>query len=458
MDKTRIERDSLGEVEVPAEHYWAAQTQRSLEHFRIGREKMPLKVIYALARLKRAAAEANLRAGKLSQEKAEAISSVCSEIIEGKLDAEFPLAVWQTGSGTHSNMNVNEVVATRANMQCGKKLLHPNDDVNMGQSSNDVFPSACHMAAAESLQDELLPELEALEKVFDELSLRYKDLVKIGRTHLQDATPLTLGQEISAWAYMLKTNARQIRAALPGLKRLAIGGTAVGTGVNTFKNFGPEVAEGVSDGAHQYTASDNYFHALTARDSLLFAHGAMTALAANLMKIANDIRFLAMGPRAGLGELRIPANEPGSSIMPGKVNPTQCEQLTMVAVRVMGNQTTAEAAASQGNFQLNVFAPVLIDAFLQSAELLTDGMRMFRIYCAEGLEADEKQIALHVEQSLMLVTALSPEIGYMEAARIAKVAYEENLSLREAALRESKLTEADLDRLLDPKTMVHAKE
>lgn len=452
----RIEKDSLGEIGVPAEHYWGAQTQRSLEHFRIGREKMPLPVVYALAEIKKAAAAANLGRGKLSAEKAGLIRAVCDEILAGDLDAEFPLAVWQTGSGTHTNMNVNEVIANRGNALGGKKILHPNDDVNMGQSSNDVFPSACHMAAAEIIQDELLPAAARLAEVFGGLSERYARLVKIGRTHLQDATPLTLGQEISAWQYMLEVNQKQLQLALPGLHQLAIGGTAVGTGVNTFKDFGPEVAAAVSKPGHVYQSSENLFHALTARDHLVFAHGAMDALAANLMKIANDIRFLGMGPRAGLAELILPANEPGSSIMPGKVNPTQCEQLTMVAARVMGNHQTVTIAASQGNFQLNVYAPVLIDTFLQSAGLLADGIKAFTEYCAEGLKANETEIKAHVEKSLMLVTALSPVIGYMEAARIAKLAYTENLTLRESCLRETKLTAAELDSLLDPAKMVEA--
>lgn len=451
---TRTEKDSLGEIEVPAEHYWGAQTQRSLEHFAIGSEKIPLRVIRALARLKQAAAQVNWKAGKLTEEKYRLIDKACGQIIRGERDAEFPLAVWQTGSGTQSNMNVNEVIANLGNEKAGRKVLHPNDDVNMGQSSNDIFPSACYMAAAESVQDELLPQIAALAEVFKQKSEEYKDLVKIGRTHLQDATPLTLGQEISAWTCMLESSTEQLRQSLQGLHKLAVGGTAVGTGVNTFPGFGSEVAALVSTDEHHYTSHENSFYALTARDALVFAHGALSALAANLMKIANDIRFLAMGPRAGLGELIIPANEPGSSIMPGKVNPTQCEQLTMIAVRVMGNQTTVEMAASQGNFQLNVFAPVLIHTFLQSVVLLKDGMHMFRVYCAEGLKADPDKIREHLNSSLMLVTALSPHIGYMKAAEIAKKAYEENLSLREAALRETELTAEELDKYLDPSAMI----
>ncbi len=451
---TRIEKDSMGEIEVPANAYWGAQTERSRQHFAIGQDLMPLPVVYALAELKQAAAKVNSRAGKLSPDKASVIDEVCLEILAGRHDKEFPLPVWQTGSGTHSNMNVNEVITNRGNELAAAKLIHPNDDVNMGQSSNDIFPSACHVAAARSLHGGLLPAMKALEAVFEALAVEYKDLVKIGRTHLQDATPLTLGQEISAWAKMLSQNRRQIEAALPDLQILAIGGTAVGTGVNTFRGFGDLVAEELSNQGLEFTASDNAFHALTSRDALLFAHGAVNALAANLLKIANDIRMLGMGPRAGLSELILPANEPGSSIMPGKVNPTQCEQLSMVCVEVMGNQTTISIAASQGNFQLNVYTPVIIHNFLRSAELLTDSLHMFTHYCASGLKANQAKIQANLEQSLMLVTALSPKLGYEAAAKIAKLAFVENLTLKEAVLRETKFTAEEADDLLDPRHML----
>jgi len=455
----RIEHDTMGEVLVPADKLWGAQTGRSLSHFKIGAEKIPLEVIHALALLKKAAAITNHRLGKLDPEKEAAICKAVDEITGGLWDEHFPLAVWQTGSGTQTNMNVNEVIANRGN-QCLKEakspeLLHPNDDVNQSQSSNDTFPTAMHMAGVVYIEDKLLPAIKLLQETFQQQSAAYKNIVKIGRTHLQDATPLTLGQEISGWHAMLEQTAQMIRTSVESMKELAIGGTAVGTGLNTHPQFGDGVAQELSKltGKH-FVSAANKFHALTSHDQIVFVHGAIKALAANMMKIANDIRWLASGPRCGIGELSIPANEPGSSIMPGKVNPTQCEAMTMVACQVMGNDATIAFAASQGNFELNVFKPVIIYNFLQSAQLLTDAMISFNQFCAMGIEPNLNTIKRNLEQSLMLVTALNPYIGYENAAKIAKLAHKENISLKTAAIRSGLLTAEQFDQYVQPSQMI----
>jgi fumarate hydratase class II len=444
----RTEKDTMGEIRVPADRLWGAQTQRSLEHFKIGWEKMPVEIIRSFGVLKKAAALANAELGVLDADKAAAIAAVCDEIIEGRLHDEFPLSVWQTGSGTQTNMNVNEVIA-----HCTG--LHPNDDVNKGQSSNDTFPTAMHIAAVVMTEEELLPAVEGLRGVFEALSARYTDIVKIGRTHLQDATPLRLGDEIGAWREMLAETGGMIRAALDPVRKLALGGTAVGTGLNTHPDFAERAATMIADiSGHAFLTAPDKFHALTSKDGLVHLHGAFKALAADLMKIANDIRWLSSGPRCGLGELTIPENEPGSSIMPGKVNPTQCEALTMVAVQVMGNDTAVGLAASQGNFQLNVFMPVLAYNVLQSIRLLADAISSFNEHCAKGILPDEAVIRRHLEDSLMLVTALTPAIGYEKAAEIAKRAHKEGIGLREAALRMDVLTKDEFDALVNPANMV----
>ena len=434
---TRIERDSMGEIQVPADRYWGAQTQRSHENFRIGTERMPEEIVHAFGVLKKAAARANhiLRPEKMTDEKLGAIEAACDEVISGALAEHFPLVVWQTGSGTQSNMNANEVVANRGNELLGKKALHPNDDVNMSQSSNDTFPTAMHIAAVLSIRERLLPEIDRLIETFLRLERENAGVVKTGRTHLQDATPIRFSQEISGWRGMLEVAKGQIEASLQGLYRLALGGTAVGTGLNAPSGFDEEVARQVAALTGQpFVTNPNKFHALTAKDELVFAHGALKALAADLMKIANDVRWLASGPRDGLGEIRIPENEPGSSIMPGKVNPTQCEAMTMVAVQVMGNDVCVGIAASQGNFQLNVFMPVLIYNFLQSVRLLADSIASFNAHCATGIVADREKMRHNLHSSLMLVTALNPYIGYDNAAKTAKLAYQEGISLREACV------------------------
>lgn len=453
--KYRIEHDTMGEVYVPSDRYWGAQTQRSLENFRIGGEKMPEEIIKSFGVLKKAAAAANYRLGMLDEAQVGLIQRVCDEIIAGALSEHFPLVVWQTGSGTQSNMNVNEVIANRGNELAGEKLLHPNDHVNKSQSSNDTFPTAMHIAAVTALEDELLPALERLEQTFKELSEKNMHIIKTGRTHLQDATPLTLGQEISAWQEMLKQCGCMIRQTVDQLRRLALGGTAVGTGLNAHRDFGAVVAAEISSltGKHFETAA-NKFHALTSRDGMVYAHGALKALACDLMKIANDIRFLASGPRCGIGELRIPENEPGSSIMPGKVNPTQCEALTMVCVQVMANDTAVAMGASQGNFQLNVFMPMMIYNFLQSVRLLATAMASFNDNCAAGIEPNEARIAENLSKSLMLVTALNPHIGYENAARVAKKAYREDVTLKEAAEALGLMTAEEFDRIVVPANMV----
>lgn len=452
----RIERDSMGEVRVPSDKLYGAQSQRSIDNFKIGVEKMPKEIIAAFAILKKAAALTNRKLGVLDAVRADAIARAADEILEGRHDGNFELAVWQTGSGTQSNMNVNEVIANRGNQLLAGSggPLHPNDHVNRSQSSNDAFPTAMHIAAVLSLEDQLLPSLRQLKETLDAKARRYADLVKTGRTHLQDATPLTLGQEIGGWARMLARDEEMILSGLSFLKDLALGGTAVGTGLNAPEGFDAAVAAEIGAlTGKDFATAPNKFHSLTSKDELVFAHGALKALAADLLKIVNDIRWLASGPRCGLGELLIPDNEPGSSIMPGKVNPTQCEAVSMVAAQVMGNDVTIGFAASQGNFELNVYMPVLIFNFLQSSRLLADCMRSFDEHCASGLQADAERIGLFVNNSLMNVTALSPHIGYDKAAEIAKKALAENVTLREAAVALGYLTGEEFDKHMDLSAM-----
>ncbi len=455
----RIERDSMGEIKVPADHYWGAQTERSRKHFCIGagHEEMPAEIIRAFALLKKAAAGVNhaLRPEKMTAEKADAIAAVCDEILGGGLSEEFPLVVFQTGSGTQSNMNVNEVIANRANALAGKTLLHPNDDVNMSQSSNDTFPTALHLSAVLAIEEQVLPSLDALIAGFCRLEEENRDVIKTGRTHLQDATPIRFSQEISGWRASLEEDRAMLTAAAESLSSLALGGTAVGTGLNAPAGFDVAVAEALSALCNRrFRTAENKFHALTSRSEAVFAHGALKALAADLWKIANDIRWLASGPRCGLGEIKIPENEPGSSIMPGKVNPTQCEAVTMVAAQVMGNDTAIGMAASQGNFQLNVFLPVIAYNFLQSARLLSEVMTSFLTHCVSGIEANREKMRQNLTDSLMTVTALNPHIGYENAAKTAKLAYAENISLREACLRLGFLSGEDFDRLFRYEDMV----
>ena len=455
----RVEHDSMGEVRVPADKYWGAQTERSRNNFPIGvgLETMPREIIHAFGILKKAAAMANhaLKPEKMTEEKLTVISQAADEVISGTLADNFPLVVWQTGSGTQSNMNANEVIAGRGNALAGKKLLHPNDDINMSQSSNDTFPTAMHIAAVLALEDKLLPALDMLIGTFRELEAKNEGVVKSGRTHLQDATPITFSQEISGWRTSLERDRQLICASLPYLKELALGGTAVGTGLNAPRGFDTAVAAAVSElTGKTFVTAPNKFHALTSKDELVFAHGALKALAADMMKIANDVRWLASGPRDGLGEIRIPENEPGSSIMPGKVNPTQCEQVTMVAVQVMGNDTAVGMAASQGNFELNVFMPVLAYNFLQSVRLLADSIRSFNDHCAVGITADREKMRHNLHNSLMLVTALNPYIGYENAAKTAKTAFAENISLREACVKLGFLTAERFDEVFHPEEMV----
>lgn len=451
----RTEHDTMGTVLVEDERYWGAQTQRSLMNFPIGEEKMPSVLIKAFAVLKSAAAQANLRLSVISREKYRFISEVCTEIENGLHGEEFPLSVWQTGSGTQSNMNVNEVIANRGNALAGKMLLHPNDDVNRSQSSNDTFPTAMRIAAVTELYGALLPALDALISSIGTLEERYSDIIMLGRTHLQDAVPLRFSQMLSGWRCALERDRAAILSETEGLRRLPLGGTAVGTGLNAPKNFDRLAAEAISERTgERFTAAENKFSVMTSLGDFVIAHGALKALAADLMKTANDIRWLASGPRCGLGELSIPENEPGSSIMPGKVNPTQCEALTMIAVRVMGNDTTVGMAASQGNFQLNVFLPVTAYSFLQSVRLLADGMRSFRERCVEGIVPQEKQITAHLKRSLMNVTALSPVIGYEAAAKVAKLAFRQDMTLAEAAAELTELTKEQAEELLNPERMV----
>ena len=454
-----MEHDSMGEMRVPADKYWGAQTQRSHENFKIGVgiETMPAEIVHAFGILKTAAARANhaLKPERLTSEKLQVIEQAASEVREGRLNEHFPLVVWQTGSGTQSNMNANEVIANRANELAGRQLCHPNDDINMSQSSNDTFPTAMHIAGALALEDQLLPAAENLIAVFRQLEKQHKGIVKCGRTHLQDAVPIAFSQEISGWRSSLERDCEMIRLSLPPLLELALGGTAVGTGLNTPDGFAEKVAEEVSLLTKKpFVTAANKFHALTSRDEIVFAHGAVKALAGDMMKIANDVRWLASGPRCGLGEIRIPANEPGSSIMPGKVNPTQCEQATMVAVQVMGNDAAIGFAASQGNFELNVFMPVIAYNFLQSVRLLSESIVSFTVNCAKGITADRGKMRYNLYNSLMLVTALNPYIGYEDAAKTAKVAFQENISLKDACVKLGFLTAERFDQVFCPEQMV----
>ncbi len=452
----RIEKDTMGEVKVPADKYWAAQTERSFENFKIGGEIMPREITHAFGILKKAAAIANYNLGKLSEEKRNAIEAACDEVISGKLNEHFPLVVWQTGSGTQSNMNANEVIANRGNEIAGKKLLHPNDDINKSQSSNDTFPTAMHIAAVLSIEDKLFPAMEKLTETFRRLEKENEGIVKSGRTHLQDAVPVAFSQEISGWRAMIENTEEQLKLSLKGLKELALGGTAVGTGLNAPEGFDTEVAKQVSLlTGKDFVTAPNKFHALTSKDAIVFAHGAMKALACNLMKIANDVRWLASGPRDGLGEIFIPENEPGSSIMPGKVNPTQCESMTMVAVQVMANDVAVSIGASQGNFELNVFMPVIAYNFLQSAKLLAEGILSFESHCVTGIRANKEKMAHNLHNSLMLVTALNPYIGYENAAKTAKKAYKENISLKEACVALGFLTAEKFDEVFHPEEMAY---
>ena len=455
----RIEHDSMGEVRVPADRYWAAQTQRSHQNFPIGVgiETMPREITKAFGILKKAAAIANnaLKPEKMTDAKLAAICQACDEVISGQLNEHFPLVVWQTGSGTQSNMNANEVIANRANEIAGAKLCHPNDDINMSQSSNDTFPTAMHIAAVEAIEDKLFPAVDLLIATFKKLERQNKGIVKSGRTHLQDATPITFSQEISGWRSSLERDKQLLKAALPALKELALGGTAVGTGLNAPAGFDVKVAEAVSAiTGKKFVTAGNKFHALTSKDEIVFAHGAIKALAADMMKIANDVRWLASGPRLGLGEITIPENEPGSSIMPGKVNPTQCEAVTMVAVQVMGNDVAVGMAASQGNFELNVFMPVCIYNFLQSARLLAEAIVSFNNNCAVGIKANKQKMHDNLHNSLMLVTALNPYIGYENAAKTVKKAFKENISLKEACVALGFLTAERFDEVFHPEKMV----
>ena len=455
----RTEHDSMGQVQVPADRYWGAQTQRSCMNFPIGVgiETMPQEIIHAFGILKKAAAMANhaLRPEKMTAEKRDAICRACDEIIDGKLNDHFPLVVWQTGSGTQTNMNANEVVANRGNALAGKPLLHPNDDVNMSQSSNDTFPTAMHIAAVLSLEDRVIPAIDRLCATMRRLEEDNRGVIKSGRTHLQDATPIAFSQEISGWRTSLERDKQLLLLALPPLKELALGGTAVGTGLNAPAGFDTQVADAVSKiTGKTFLPAANKFHALTSKDELVFAHGALKALACDMMKIANDVRWLASGPRNGLGEIRIPENEPGSSIMPGKVNPTQCEAVTMVAVQVMGNDVAVGMAASQGNFELNVFMPVCIYNFLQSARLLAEAIVSFNDRCVAGITADREKMQENLRRSLMLVTALNPHIGYENAAKVAKKAFQDGCSLREACLALGFLSAERFDEIFHPEQMV----
>ncbi len=451
MSGQRIEKDTFGEIAVPADRLWGAQTERSLHHFDISTEKMPPELVRALASVKRSAAIVNQALGNLDAARSDAIVSAADEVLAGRHDGEFPLAVWQTGSGTQTNMNLNEVLANRASQLMGGaagegRLVHPNDDVNRGQSSNDVFPTAMSVAAVEALTRRVLPPIDALRDTLRAKSEAYADVVKIGRTHLQDATPLTLGQEISGWVAQLDHGIGHVRDALPHLCELALGGTAVGTGLNAPPGFGEQVAaELAARTGLPFVSAPNKFEALAAHDAIVHAHGALKTLAASLMKIANDVRWLASGPRSGLGEITIPENEPGSSIMPGKVNPTQCEALTMACCQVFGNDVAINLAGASGNFELNVYKPVLIHAFLQSTRLVGDGAKSFDVHCARGIEPDRERIAELVQRSLMLVTALNPHIGYDKAAQIAKAAHRNGTTLREAAVASGHLTGEQFD-------------
>jgi fumarate hydratase class II len=460
MTDERIERDTFGDIAVAADRLWGAQTQRSLHHFDISTERMPDELIWALAMVKRSAATVNRALGTLDARKADAITAAADEVLNGAHPSQFPLSVWQTGSGTQTNMNLNEVLANRASQLLGGpvgegRLVHPNDDVNRGQSSNDVFPTAMSVAAVRAIETRLLPALETLRATLAAKAAAFDDIVKIGRTHLQDATPLTLGQEISGWVAQLEHGIAHARDALPHLRELALGGTAVGTGLNAHPEFGTQVAAELSRSTGlSFVSAPNKFEALAAHDALVHAHGALKTIAASLMKIANDVRWLASGPRSGLGEIRIPENEPGSSIMPGKVNPTQCEALTMLCCQVFGNDVAVNMAGASGNFELNVYKPVLIHNFLQSVRLLADGALSFEEHCARGIEPDRERIAELVQRSLMLVTALNPHIGYDQAAKIAKQAHQSGSTLKEAALASGWVSAADFDAWVRPEQMV----
>ncbi|MBV4366611.1 class II fumarate hydratase [Erwinia sp. BNK-24-b] len=460
MAANRIEKDSMGSIDVPADKLWGAQTQRSLEHFRISSEKMPVELVHALALTKRAAAKVNSDLALLPNERAQAIIQAADEVLANKHTAEFPLAIWQTGSGTQTNMNMNEVLANRASEILGgergmSRLVHPNDDVNKSQSSNDVFPTAMHVAAVIALKEHLIPQLQVLQKTLDEKAEAFKDIVKIGRTHLQDATPLTLGQEISGWVAMLKHNLIHIEQSIPHVAELALGGTAVGTGLNTHPEYAVRVAKELAELTSQpFVTSPNKFEALATCDALVHAHGALKGLAASLMKIANDVRWLSSGPRCGIGEISIPENEPGSSIMPGKVNPTQCEAMTMLCCQVMGNDVAVNMGGASGNFELNVYRPMIIHNFLQSVRMLADGMDSFNHHCAVGIEPNHDRISQLLNESLMLVTALNTHIGYDKAAEIAKKAHKEGLTLKASALKLGYLNEEEFDRWVRPEDMV----
>ncbi|CPR20167.1 class II fumarate hydratase [Brenneria goodwinii] len=460
MTTTRIEKDSMGPINVPAERLWGAQTQRSLEYFRISEEKMPKALIYALAQTKRAAASVNMDLKLLPEDRGNAIVQAADEVLAGKLAGEFPLAIWQTGSGTQSNMNMNEVLANRASELLGgergnNRLVHPNDDVNKSQSSNDVFPTAMHVAAVLAINEHLIPELTSLQRTLAAKAEQFKDIVKIGRTHLQDATPLTLGQEISGWAAMLQHNLKHIENGVPHLCELALGGTAVGTGLNTHPEYAVRVAAELAKLTGQpFVTAPNKFESLGTCDALVHGHGALKGLAASLMKIANDVRWLASGPRCGIGELSIPENEPGSSIMPGKVNPTQCEAMTMLCCQVLGNDVAVNIGGAAGNFELNVYRPMVIHNFLQSVRLLADGMKSFNEHCAVGIEPNRERIDQLLNESLMLVTALNTHIGYDKSAEIAKKAHKEGLTLKASALKLGYLTEAQFDEWVRPQDMV----
>lgn len=455
----RIEHDSMGEVKVPADKYWAAQTERSHENFPIGVgiETMPREITHAFGILKKAAAMANhaVKPERMTDEKLAAISQACDEVISGALNEHFPLVVWQTGSGTQSNMNANEVIANRANEIAGSKLLHPNDDINMSQSSNDTFPTAMHIAAVIAIEDKVVPAIDVLVETFKRLEAENEGIVKSGRTHLQDATPIKFTQEISGWRSSLEKDKKMLLTAVKELKELALGGTAVGTGLNAPAGFAEKAAEAVSElTGKSFITAPNKFHSLTSKDEIVFAHGALKALAADMMKIANDVRWLASGPRDGLSEIFIPENEPGSSIMPGKVNPTQCEQVTMVAVQVIGNDVAVGMAASQGNFELNVFMPVCAYNFLQSARLLAESIISFNNNCAVGIRANKEKMHFNLHNSLMLVTALNPYIGYENAAKTAKKAFKDNITLKEACVQLGFLTEERFDEVFHPEEMV----
>ncbi len=463
MSKYRVEKDTMGEINVPYDAYWAAQTERSIHNFAIGEESMPLEITRAFSYLKKAVALVNCDLGKLDKRKADAIAQAADDMLDGKLDGNYPLKVWQTGSGTQSNMNNNEVLANRATEILGadfrvEKIVHPNDDVNKSQSSNDTYPTALHVGAIISVEERVLPAIDKLLSTLQSKSEKFDSIVKIGRTHLQDATPLTLGQEISGWVEMLRKTRSMIVASLPAVRELALGGTAVGTGLNAHPELGERVAKKLSDlTGHEFVTAPNKFHALTSHDALVFAHGALKALAADMMKIANDVRWLASGPRCGIGEIEIPANEPGSSIMPGKVNPTQAEAVTMVTCQVFGNDVAISMGASQGNFELNVFKPVIAYNFLQSCRLLADSITSFNDHCAVGIEPIEQKIEHFLQDSLMLVTALNPHVGYDNAAKIAKQAHANNTTLKETAVELGLLSAEEFDKFVVPEDMIAPK-